>query len=90
MENTRYTAGRIRERDKKGQSLYKNSSDRFLDRVLIINYMIYMTPARNSILSIAIVICLIIAAGCTSTAGLTQHPVQLIQSTVQATQQYTP
>lgn len=50
-----------------------------------------MTPARSSILSIAILICLIIAAGCSSIAGPTQqHTVQVTQPPVQATQPYTP
>jgi len=48
-----------------------------------------MTPARNSILSIALIICLLIAAGCTNSAGPTQHPVQATQPPVQVTQQYT-
>jgi pimeloyl-ACP methyl ester carboxylesterase len=51
--------------------------------------MIYMTT-RNSILSITIITCLIVAAGCTGTAGPAQHPVQETQSPVQPARQYTP
>jgi alpha-beta hydrolase superfamily lysophospholipase len=49
-----------------------------------------MIPARNSILSIAIIICLFIAAGCTSTAGPTQHPVQVTQQYTAVSYDVTP
>ena len=52
--------------------------------------MIYMIQVRNSLLSIAIIICFILAAGCTGTASPTQYPVQVTQPPAQATQQYTP